>query len=362
LPSGSLSESRELPASYGTRRLLLVARDPHWVYAHWDFTDAQIRDANRLSASGALILRVRAGSASGEAVVEQGVHPESRNWFVHVPQAGARYVAELGYYDAKRTWSSLATSAATLTPRDELSSETWVRFETLPFDLPLRDIIALVKDALADPNTPLLDAIHQLRQEGALDLPELIPTPGSPRVPGFTASDWTPAQERALAEVLSMDEVRRVWIGSLEITELLRRQLQRGLSSAELALPKGQAGAALPPGALSSLSSPFGGAAPGPRAFWFNINAEVIVYGATDPLATVKVGDRPIRLRPDGTFSYRFSLPDGGYPLVFSATSPDGVESREAHLTFQRSSAYRGEVTAHPQDASLRPPSPQNVS
>ena len=362
MAGSNLTESRELPTSYGTRRLLLVARDPHWVYAHWDFTDSQIREANRQSASGALVLRVRAGSPRGEVVVEQAVHPESRNWFIHVPQAGARYVAEIGYYDAARAWTNLGTSPATLTPRDELSDETWVRFETLPFDLPLREIIALVKAALADPDTPLLDAIHQLRQEGALDLPVFTPSSGSRRVPGFAASDWTPAQEQALAEVLSMDEVRRVWIGSLEITELLRRQLQRGISSAELALPRGQAEAALPPGALSSLSSPFGGAAPGPRAFWFNINAEVIVYGATDPLATVSVGDRPIRLRPDGTFTYRFSLPDGEYPLTFRAMSPDGVENREAHLTFQRASAYRGNVEPHPQDPSLRPPRPQNVT
>ena len=30
----------ELPEAYGTRRLFLAARDPHWLYAHWDLTRA----------------------------------------------------------------------------------------------------------------------------------------------------------------------------------------------------------------------------------------------------------------------------------------------------------------------------------
>ncbi len=28
----------ELPEAYGTRQLLLTARDPHWLYARWDLT------------------------------------------------------------------------------------------------------------------------------------------------------------------------------------------------------------------------------------------------------------------------------------------------------------------------------------
>ena len=336
-----------------------MARDPHWVYAHWDLTEGKLREANRLSASGTLVLRIRAGSPEAEVTVEQAVHPESRNWFIHVPQAGARYLGELGYYDAGRAWVQVSLSAATLTPRDELSEETWVRFETLPFDIPMAQIVALVKQALAD-NTPLLEALQQLRNEGYPDLPLLIPKPSS--TPGSRPPAWTPAQEDALAQVLSMDEVRRVWIGSLEITELLRRQHQRGISSAGLPIAGPGPGEVAGSSGLSSLSSPFGGggAAAG-RAFWFNVNAELIVYGATDPYATVTINNRPIRLRPDGTFSYRFALPDGDYSLPITATSPDAVEQREANLAFRRASEYLGEVPPHPQDPTLKTPTPDHV-
>lgn len=346
-PSLPASGVGALPAAYGTKKLLLVARDPHWLYAHWDLTDDQLREYNRQAAHGHLVLRVFAGGAEGRPVVEQDVHPESRNWFVHVPTPGERYLAELGYYTPANAWIRISLSGATLTPVADLSPETWVRFETLPVDLPLETLVALVREAISD-HVPLLEAVQQLRAQGhaALPLPESI-----------AAGRWTPEQERALAAFINMDEVRRVWIGSLEITELLRRQLVRGISSGELPISS----LAAVPG-VSSLSSPFGGAAPGARGFWFNVNAELIVYGATDPRATVRIGDRTIRLRPDGSFSYRFALPDGEYGLPIRATSPDGVETRVADLDFQRASRYHGEVGAHPQDGALRTPSPDHVA
>jgi hypothetical protein len=195
-----------------------------------------------------------------------------------------------------------------------------------------------------------VEAIAQLRSQGFTQLP--LPSPGE-------TPQWSPEQERALASVISMDEVRRLWIGSLEITELVRRHLARGISSGEV--PISSLGMVGEISSVSSLSSPMG-AAPGARGFWFNVNAELIIYGATDPKATVRIGERTIQLRPDGTFSYRFALPDGEYSLPIQATSPDAVETRSAALSFSRASEYRGDVGAHPQDQALRPPRVEHVA
>lgn len=337
-----------LPTAYGTGKLLLVARDPHWLYAAWDLTMEQQKAHVRASVGGHLVVRVRVGSMDGEVAVEQSVHPESRNWFLHVPQAGARYVAELGYYGKGKVWKSVAFSAATVTPAEGMSEETWVQFETLPVDVPMATLVALVREAVAE-HVPLVEALAQLRAEGYLQLP------GPESVAG---AEWTAEQEEALSRVLTLDEVRRVWIGSLEITELVRRQWVKGISSGEL--PVGSPGVL---SGVSSVSSPWGGGEGRgrDRGFWFNVNAELIVYGATDPAATVRVGGRPIRLRPDGTFSYHFALPDGQHALPVEAISPDGEEVRKADLTFSRRSAYRGEVGVHPQDRRLRPPAPEHV-
>jgi len=64
------------------------------------------------------------------------------------------------------------------------------------------------------------------------------------------------------------------------------------------------------------------------RAFWFVLNTELIVYGATEPDAAVTVMGKSIPLRPDGTFTMRFALPDGRQVIPVSATSADEVETR----------------------------------
>ena len=110
------------------------------------------------------------------------------------------------------------------------------------------------------------------------------------------------------------------------------------------------------------MSSAFGGAYERRKSFWFNVNAELIIYGATEPDAEVTIGGRVIKLRPDGTFSYRFSLPDGKYELPAVAISADKTDGRAAELYFERATEYRGDVGQHPQDSRLKPPLVENVA
>jgi uncharacterized protein len=139
-------------------------------------------------------------------------------------------------------------------------------------------------------------------------------------------------------------------MGSLEITELIRRRLAHEISSLGV--------------------SSFGGLQPCPvrsaawkrrKGFWFNVNAELIIYGATEPDAKVTLGGHEIKLRSDGTFSFRFALPDGKYDLPAVAVSADGTDARAADLKFSRETEYLGDVGAHPQDPSLKPPLPENL-
>jgi hypothetical protein len=97
------------------------------------------------------------------------------------------------------------------------------------------------------------------------------------------------------------------------------------------------------------------------RDFWFTVNAELVVYGATDPTASVTIGEHHIRLRTDGTFSYRFALPDGFYELPITAVSVDD-DQRHVTLTFRRDTVSRGEVGKHPQDPALGPPAVKNLA
>jgi hypothetical protein len=67
---------------------------------------------------------------------------------------------------------------------------------------------------------------------------------------------------------------------------------------------------------------------PRERKFWLVVNTELIVYGATEPDAKVAVQGRPIKLRPDGTFSLRFALPNGKQVIPVKATSSDEIETK----------------------------------
>ena len=169
------------------------------------------------------------------------------------------------------------------------------------------------------------------------------------------ARAWTPQQEQALAKIISIDETRHVWMGSLEITELIRRRLSHDVTSPVTAFGISSPG-------ISSASSPFGGgASASAKGFWFNVNAELIIYGATEPNAKVTLGGHEIKLRSDGTFSFRFALPDGKYDLPAVAVSADGTDGRAAELKFSRQTEYLGDVGATPQDPSLKPPLPENL-
>jgi hypothetical protein len=72
------------------------------------------------------------------------------------------------------------------------------------------------------------------------------------------------------------------------------------------------------------------------RNFHFEIDAELIVYGTTEPNAHVTLQGEPVLLRPDGTFTVRFSLPDSRQIIPAVAASADGIEERTIVLAVER--------------------------
>jgi hypothetical protein len=78
-----------------------------------------------------------------------------------------------------------------------------------------------------------------------------------------------------------------------------------------------------------------------PREFWLVADAELIIYGATEPDATLTIGGRPIKLNPDGTFRFQMSFQDGliDYPIM--AVAVDGEQTRSIHMKFTRETPSR---------------------
>ena len=72
------------------------------------------------------------------------------------------------------------------------------------------------------------------------------------------------------------------------------------------------------------------------EGFWFKVGTELIIYGETLPDAKVVMDDEEIKLRPDGSFSLRFELPDGNHEFPIKATSANGKHERKVKIIVTR--------------------------
>ena len=100
---------------------------------------------------------------------------------------------------------------------------------------------------------------------------------------------------------------------SAELRKLMEERLKGAITSGSGA------------GAISSMASPV---RIQKRGFFFWLECELIIYGGTEPDAKVTMQGRPVQLRPDGTFTFRYALPDGKFTFDCHAESADGIEER----------------------------------
>jgi hypothetical protein len=131
--------------------------------------------------------------------------------------------------------------------------------------------------------------------------------------------NWADFDSRQADRIYAMSAGYDPTASSLELKQLFEERLRRPLGSP----------------AVTSFGSGAWLTGRG-RKFWFQLDAELIVYGATEPRARVTLQGEPVKLRPDGTFTMRFSLPDSRQIIPAVATSADGVEERTIVLAVER--------------------------
>lgn len=88
------------------------------------------------------------------------------------------------------------------------------------------------------------------------------------------------------------------------------------------------------------LSSRFGGGAElslgRTREFKLEVDAEMLIFGRTEPESHISLAGEPVKLRPDGTFSVRVHMPDRRQVLPIVSSSSDGLEQRTVVLAVER--------------------------
>ena len=108
--------------------------------------------------------------------------------------------------------------------------------------------------------------------------------------------------------------------GSVELQEVFEERLRRPMGSS----------------LISRCGQGVEGLLSGRRGFHFEIDAEMIVFGKTEPDARVTLQGEPVKLRPDGTFTMRYALPNSRQVIPAVAHSAGGLEQRTVVLAVER--------------------------
>ncbi len=139
-PGVAIAEPEALPASYSDNRIVLLARDPYWLYTYWDFSGAHLSTGQSQLTDNdpQLILRVfditylEFNGMNAWNVTDIHLTPFATNWYFAVPQAEAAYCVEIGYRSGTGQFASLGRSNVVTTPRSAVSLSRTVRWFTPP--------------------------------------------------------------------------------------------------------------------------------------------------------------------------------------------------------------------------------------
>ncbi len=338
-------EDSTLPDLSDKTRLKLIARDPHWVHAYWKVAPATMQEAEKnLGASfhqARHVLRMHDVTAidfngrNANRTFDIEVSPQAQAWYVDSWQDNVSYCAQLGLATEKGEFYPLAESNFVHTPRLSLSD----RGDTMWMDV--------------KPGSQKLPFVLTGKSRGRTFLGQRRRYLTEDDIRAYY-SKLFPLLRRILGKRLKRygKNIRIGTIDDIEDSEDFLMNLSGSrwfrkilLGASEEMVESGEEGArrvgAI--GASESLTS-MGGASEQvgkKRKFFFELGTELIVYGRTEPDAEVWHGQKQIPLRPDGTFSMRFALPDDGFiPLDFKAIAHDKLELREILTSGKRSKTH----------------------
>ena len=144
----------ELPASYGTQSVYLVAYDPKQLFAYWD-----------LDWAGAPTARyaLRVCRADGQLETQLEISAADAGRYISIQQPGGTYYVEMGTRARDGAWQPTAHSPRVTMPPEGLSGELEPKFATLPFHLSFQRLLELIQNAMGT-DEDLTEALSRLQQ------------------------------------------------------------------------------------------------------------------------------------------------------------------------------------------------------
>ncbi len=317
----------DLPAGYGESRIVLMPRDPQWAYTYWDIPNDRKEEMRR---QGGQQLALRIYDVSDITLEHQSPHSVqeypsdelAREWYLPIPVSDRDYVVDIGYRCADSRWLVLARSLPVHVP--PVYPSDWIEDEFVSVDF---------EDDLRG------KTVHEL----VTPAKRMAATSSQQTATTGTNDNQIYNDIFGMAQGVEAERVAGSLFGSMQQAPMH----EQAISS--YVFPSGVGMWAVPTASGLNMSGVgmsgigFGASmAPiRPRQFWLVADAELIVYGATEPDANVTIGGRPIKLNPDGTFRFQMSFQDGlvDYPIM--AVAVDGEQTRSVHMKFNRETPSR---------------------
>lgn len=328
----------ELPNGYGVSRITLLPRDPQWAYCYWDVPNEHKEELRRQGGQQLALriydvtdidLNVQAPHSIQEYVCDE----LAREWYLPIPVSDRDYAIEVGYRTADGRWLMLARSASVHVP--PVFPSDWVEdvFVTIPWDEDLRGqtfatLVPPAKKVIKGAPNPQYDEVFNLSEAAEAQ-----------RIAGSLFGSMHQVSEESLSSYIFPSGVGS-W-ASVPTASGIGAVTASGVGMGLMETPE----FITPSGAGLGFSASVPNREQTPRKFWLVADAELIVYGATEPDATVTIGGRPIKLNPDGTFRFQMSFQDGVIDYPIMAVAVDGVQTRSVHMNFERETPSRNTNT-----------------
>ena len=276
------------PRPSAETRVVFLPRDPQWAYVFWDIAAAE-RDAALAAGATQLCLRVAdvtglaGGSAHPHTLQEVVVDAHASEWYLPIPLPDRDYRVEIGYRKAGLAggWISLAFSAIARVPTLHPSEQILDQF--VPFSL------EAAPATLPSPIEPADAGLHERLYQTATS---------RWRHQGRGSEAFHETDHPSFSDAAFSSSGQGLWASG-----------------------RHESGAGLPPRQ---------------RSFWLVADAELIVYGATDPNARLTIGKEEVPLSPEGTFRIQVPFRDGQQLYPIEAVAADGVQKRNITLEFSR--------------------------
>ncbi len=281
----------------GMSWVAFLPRDPQWSQVRWsihpsDRSRAQAEGATQLCLRVADVTGLDGGSTHPHTLQEVVVESQATEWYLPVPLSGRDYRVELGFRKGgSGGWISLAFSATAHVPVLD-SPAVSVPDPFVAFSMPP------AADGAPAP-APAREIINDLHE----------------RLYQSATSPW-----------------RRLGRGSEAFHEI---DSAAGLDGSGDFSASGAG-----PWASGRSGSGIGGVAARQRSFWLVADAELIVYGATDPSARLTIGGEEIPLSSDGTFRLQVPFRDGQQLYPIEALAADGEQKRSITMEFRRTTPH----------------------